>query len=363
MTTAYGFYKLEDLYAQRVATVGIPRVYTAIQESAAEWTRVMNEMLSEFAERTTIAKEQFELPGSGTLQPLDEDGNPLPVLPSGSYNVAYPIQGGGTAWGTNRVSREALTVEEANRWTVDSMQRDADWLLRHMKAAIFDNVSWTFNDKVGANGAKGLGDITIEPLANGDSVIYNRKGDNAAAIDNHYLAQAGAIADNANPFTTIETELTEHPSNGNGRILVYVPTALKASIQGLTAFKKAADPDVRYGSTTELAAIGGPAVGPGDEVLGYVDGTKCWIIEWSSLPSDIMIAKMAGKPFLKMREYPFPALQGFFPEAANVDGNHLVNRMIRYCGFGVADRVAALVYRVGNASYAIPTGYDAPLAI
>ena len=361
MTTTFGYLRTTDLYTQRVAVVGVQRTFEAIRSHLAEYTRVLQGMMAEIAEKTTLAQEQIELPGDGTLQPLDEDGNPLPVLPSGEYKVAYPIQGGGTAWGTNRVSRELMTVEDAERFTTDAERRDADWLIRHMLAAWFTNTTYTYKDKVGANGAKGLGDITIQPLANGDSVTYVRKGAAAPATDDHYLKQADAIDDTHNPFPTIEAELTEHPSNGNRRILVYIPTNLRDSVIGLATFVDVADPNVDDPNTAVATNVPNP--GFGDEVLGYIRGTKCWIVLWSILPDGYMLAKVEGKAFLKMREYPAAALQGFFPENANVDGNHLISRMIRYCGFGVADRVAALVYRVGNASYAIPSGYTAPLPV
>jgi hypothetical protein len=358
MTVAFGFISLQDLFNQRIVTAGPQRVFDAVKASADEYTRVVNALLAEFANRTTDAQTQVELPGDGSLQPLDADGNPLPVAPSGSYTVAFPIQGAGTAWGTNRITRALMTVEEAARATQDALQKDADWNIRHLLAALLDNASWTFKDEAGPNGSKGLGNITIQPLANNDSVIYVRKGSVAPATDNHYLAQAAAIADITNPYETIETELLEHPSN-TGRILCYIPTALKATTIALSTFKSVADPNVAY-TTTELAT-NVPQVGPGEEVLGYIEGTKCWIVLWSALPSDIILAKMEGKAVLKMREYPAAQLQGFFPEQANVDGNHFVNRMLRYCGYGVEDRVGALVYRIGNAAYAIPTGYDAPL--
>ncbi len=358
MTVAYGFISLQDLFNQRVQTVGPQRVFDAVQASAAEYSRIVSALLAEFAVRTTIAQTQYELPGDGSLQPLDADGNPLPVAPSGNYTVAFPIQGGGTAWGTNRVTKALITVEEANRNTLDALQKDADWNIRHLLAALFDNVAWTYKDEVGENGSKGLGNITVQPLANGDAVIYGRKGGVAAATDDHYLAQSNAIDDTHNPYETIETELLEHPSN-TGRILCYIPTALKATTIALSTFKSVADPNVAY-TTTELAT-NVPQVGPGEEVLGYIEGTKCWIVLWSVLPADMIVAKMEGKPILRMREYPSAALQGFFPEAHDVDGNHYVNRLIRYAGYGVEDRVGALVYRIGNASYAIPSGYDAPL--
>ncbi len=44
------------------------------------------------------------------LQPLDENGRALPTKPTGHYDLAWPIQMGGTAWGYTYVAREKLTV-------------------------------------------------------------------------------------------------------------------------------------------------------------------------------------------------------------------------------------------------------------
>lgn len=358
-SVAYGFTSLTDLFGQRVAEAGVERVWDAIQLSSQEYNRVVTEMAAELVDRLIIAQEQIELPGDGTLQPLDEWGNPLPVQPSGNYQVAYPIQGGGTAWGTNRVSAALLTVEEANRFTLDAYHRDADWLIRHMLAAVLDNTTWTFSDKVGPGGTKGLGNITIQPLANGDSVTYVKKGASAPATDTHYLYQAAAISDVANPFPTIYTELVEHPSN-SGPIKTYVATSLVSTIEALTNFVQVKDPDIQYGIATNQLA-GGMDIGFGDRVVGKVD--NCWIIEWGRLPAGYMIGHASGVPILGMREYPVPELQGFFPERHSPDGNLVLNRFIRYAGFGVRNRVAALAYHVGNGSYGIPTGYNTPLPV
>lgn len=355
-SVAYGFMGLQELYNQRVAEVGTQRVYDAIQASASEYTRVLNAMLAEWAERLVVAQEQFELPGSGTLQPLDEWGNPLPVAPSGSYKVAYPIQGGGTAWGTNRVSRELITVEEANRNTLDAMSRDSDWLIRHMLAALLDNTTWTYVDKVGIGGSKGLGSITIQPLANGDAVTYVRKG-GTASTDTHYLAQAAAILDASNPYPTIYTELMEHPSNV-GPVLVYVATDQVSGSEALTNFVPVSDPDVAYGVANDRLQRSIDR-GLGDRVMGKCD--NCWLIEWGRLPSGYLLGHASGTPVLGMREYPAASLQGFFPEQFSADGNTVVNRMIRYAGFGVRNRVAAVAYYVGAGAYAIPSGYETPL--
>lgn len=364
MPTTYGFADLQHLYNTRIVDAGPTRVWTAIQESLTEYNRVVDALMTGFVQRTTIAQEQVELPGDGTLQPLSEHGNPLPVLPSGNYQVGYPIQGAGTAWGDNRVSRALMTVEEADRNTADAMRRDMDWMRRHIMAALLDNASWTFNDKVGPNGSRGLGDITVQPLANNDSVVYMRRG-GALAADNHYLAQAAAIDDANNPFPGLRAELIEHPSNA-GPFIAYVPSNLIAAAAALTEFVEADDPDIRYGADNDtLSAMRADILGPGDEVIGKTKSSNMWIVEWGALPSDYIIAVASGaaSPALRMREYSAPELQGFFPERADVDGNHLVTRMLRYAGFGVSNRVAAAVLRVGNASYAIPAGFDAPLPV
>ncbi len=353
-TLAYGFVSLEHLALERVTTVGERRIFDAIQESVAEHTRQINELMSSFVELATEHKIRFALAGDGTLQPLDEHGNPLPVRPSGYYDVAFPIQGGGTAWGDNRVSRALMTVDEANRNTLDAQKRDADWMRRHILASVFDNVAWTFDDDE-------FGNLTIEPLANGDTVQYNKVG-GAKATDTHYLAQAAAIDDSNNPFDDIYDELMEHPSN-RGPVVVYVATSLTSTIEALTAFVEVGDPDLRYGVASTQIDENAPLMdikGFGDEVLGKVN--KCWIVEWRALPDGYMLAHaVGGGPVVKGRQYPATSLQGFFAENHSPDGNLREVRMIRYIGFGVANRVAAVAYYVGGGAYVIPTGYGAPL--
>lgn len=122
-TNDYGVWGLAHLNAQKVATLGVTRVWDEVLTVAQEYNRVNDALLSEWVVRTTEALEQVELTGSGTLQPIDEYGNPLPVRPSGSYQVGYPIQGGATAWGDNRVTRALMTGRDVERNTFDAMRR------------------------------------------------------------------------------------------------------------------------------------------------------------------------------------------------------------------------------------------------
>ena len=361
MSTAYGFLGLQHLYAQRVTQAGVARVYDAIAESLQVHTEELNGLTASFIQRTTVAQEQIELPGTGTLQPLTPSGTPLPVRPSGSYTVAYPIKGGGTAWATDRVSQAMLTVEEANRFTWDAQRRDADWMIRHILASLFTNTTYTFNDEVGPNG---LGSITIQPLANGDSVTYVRRSTGAAATDNHYLAQAAAIDNTNNPFPNMRDELVEHPSN-SGPYVVYIPTNLRDDVGGLTEFVEYhGEGVIRVAADDDEVISAVPSLGPGDEIIGYLKSSKFWVIEWGRLPDNYMIAQARGamQP-VKMREYPAPELQGFFTETFKPESGLTQVNLIRFAGFGAANRVGALVQRVGNGTYAIPTGYAAPLEV
>lgn len=350
---AYGFIGQEYLFGQRVSDSNIATVREAIALSVAEHNRQANAVLTEFAEPTTDVQIRYQMANSGTLQPLDEWGNPIPVKEGASYDVGFPIQGGGTAWGDNRVTRAHMTVEEVNDYTLNAMQKDADWIKRHALAAMFDNVSWAFQDP--QHGA-----ITVQPLANGDTVEYY-KMNGASSVDNHYLAQAAAIDDSNNPFPTVFSELMEHPENAGGTPVAYVPTNLVTTVTGLTNFHEVGDPDIALGiGNNQLRASF--AAGIGNEVLGKVD--KVWIVEWAMLPDSYLVAVPRGaEPPLAMRQYVPAELQGFFTEEHSPDGNLQEHRFIRYAGFGARNRVGAVVLRVGNASYAIPSGYDAPLAV
>lgn len=352
----YGFIGLEHLFGERVNNANIAQVNSAIDQSLAEYNRQLAAMTGELFTPTTEAQRRFSIPGSGTLQPLDEWGNPLPVRPGGFYDVGFPIQGGGTAFGTNRVTRALMTVEEVQRLTADALQRDRDWLRRHVLAALLDNTAWTFADP-------DLGNLTVQPLAlASDNVVYPRTS-GASATDTHHIAQAATIADGTNPIPLIREELDEHPGNA-GPYVLYIPSNLRAAVTGLTAFLPVGDPNIMAGSASDTLQ-GSIDRGPGSETLGYVDGM--WVVEWPALPSNYVlgVARGADSPPLAMRQYPAAELQGLFRENHSPDGNLLENRFIRYAGFGALNRTAAVVYFVaaGDTTYDIPDGFATPLAV
>jgi hypothetical protein len=362
--TAYGFAGVQDFYSQRVMDYGVETVYNMVNESFMLYNRQFDAFSAMMVTQTTDFKRRYALSGSGFMQPIDDDGNPHPVIPSGVYDIAFPMQMYGTAWGTNRISRAKMTVGDANRFTVDAMMRDKRTEERRRLAALFTNVAWTFTDPE-------YGALTIQPLALTSDGVEYLTGNGTSATAQHYLAQANAISNTDDPYETLFGVL-DTPAANVGDKIAFIPTNLVATTVALADFYPAADGNIQYGSGVSVASVdvnrtdpvtNSPLVGFGDRLLGYhVSGT--WIVQKKSLPDSYILAIVDGAdPVLAERIEPEAELQGLFPEYNSVDGNHEVTRLIRRNGYGVQNRVGAAILRVGNASYAIPTGYDARLAL
>lgn len=348
----YGFHQLADIKANRIGEADVlPRVSEAVTMAMTEHNNQLDAMIDLFVNRTTQHKLKYKAPASSRSQPLDQNGRARPIKSGVAYDVAFPIQGSGNAWGTNFVTKTMMTVEEANNATMTLMDGDTRWMSDHILAALFAASSWTYNDEE-------FGSLTVMPLANGDTREYARLGNASTGTDNHLLAQAADIGDAANPFPTIYTELTEHPDN-QGEVVVMVATDLVSDIEGLATFKEKSDPNIRVGSGNDELTGSAPANVPG-RLIGYVQG--CWVYEWSSMPSGYMLAVTTGaNKSLLMREYPVAQLQGFNLVGERNDHPFYESQYARWAGFGTWNGVGALAYRIGNASYATPTGFASPM--
>jgi len=352
MTLLYGFESLKDLADRRVTEVGAGVVNKAIAQTVQEHNRQMSALMSLLAKPMTEFKVTYRTPTAARLQALDEFGRARPIKTSGSYDVSFPIQSGGAAWGTTRIAREKMTVQEANDATAALISADIRWMRDHALASLFNNSTWTFNDD--EHGA-----LTIKGPANNDSDTYLLlTGADSVATDQHFKAQAGAIADATNPFSSDYEELTEHPENG-GEAVALVASDLKTSIEGLTNYIPISDPNIQLGSTaTRLTGSLGVSL-PG-KLIGYVD--KVWICEWKAMPSTyyIMVSTQGEAP-LGMRQHMEASLQGFTRVAERTDHPFYESQWERHAGFGAWNRVGAVIRRIGNAAYAVPTNYGVPM--
>ena len=76
---SFGFIGFEDLADERVIDGRVRMVNEAIAASLTEHNRQVSAALVELVERTTDYTLRYKIGGAGTLQPLDEWGNPKPV--------------------------------------------------------------------------------------------------------------------------------------------------------------------------------------------------------------------------------------------------------------------------------------------
>ena len=354
MAILYGFTNLKDVFSQRVDDVGVAVVNDAIDATIAEHNRQLAALVGLFATPTTEYKMRYRTPVAARLQPLDESGRARPIKLAGYYDVAFPLQEAGTAWGQTYKASKKMTVQEANDILNTLLTADKRWMRDHILAALFTNASWTFSDDQ-------HGDLTVKGLANSDTDTYLvQTGADAGATDTHYLAQANAIDNSNDPFPTIYDELTEHPEN-SGEVVVLIPSNVKTAVQALSGFYPNTDPNLNAGmaSTTLRGSLGTPLPGM---LLGYHEA-RVWIAEWKSLPSGFMIATTTGGPRpLLMREEMEASLRGFNRVAERNDHPFYESQYLRIAGFGANNRIGALVQRIGSGSYAIPTNYTSPMA-
>lgn len=351
-TPLYGFFNLENLFNKRVTEAGVDVVARAINASVAEHNRQVDALLSLFVRRTTEFKIRYKTPTAARLQALDEAGRARPIRPAGHYELGFPLQMAGAAWGADYVTRQKMTVQEANDATLTILSADARWVRDHILAALFVDGSWTFRDEEHGN-------LTVKGPASGDTDTYLiMAGADDVATDDHMLAQANAIDDSNNPFPTIHDELTEHPENG-GEVVALIPTNLRSAVEGLATFHDFADPNIIPGNASDRLSGRLNVAVPG-EMVGYVD--KVWVAEWKQLPDNYIIGVPTdGEKPLAMREDEEAVLRGFHAVAEREDYPFWERQYMRRAGFGAWNRTGAVVYRIGNANYAVPANYGSPM--
>lgn len=349
----YGFHNLKDVFAERVQGARIEEVNSAITQAVAEHNRQLNALLALFSERVTVPQRRFKSATAARLQPLDENGRARPIKPAGYYDIGFPLYSAGSAWGANFVTRAKMTIADANRITQTILGADKRWVRDQLLSALFAATSYTFPDEENGN-------ITVKPLANGDTDTYLlMSGSDLNTTATNLLAQAATIADASNPYPTIRDALVNHPEN-SGEVIAIIPTNLKATTEDLGTFHSASDPNLRVGNgQTEL--VGQLNVALPGPLIGYED-SGVWIAEWPHLPDNYIIATTtAGDRPLGAREHPEPELQGFAKRAERNDHPFYESQFDRHLGFGANNRVGAVVMRIGNGSYAVPTGYTPPI--
>lgn len=334
----------------------MPAVRDAVNEFMAAQTQLTQEVFGLFVQTTTDAQSRYKMPSTVMeLQPGTELSRALSQRYAElEYSVGFPIQKGQLALGETYEQRVKMTIGQFAGLMQAVGVADTRWMRRHALAALFYNgAGWVFEDP-------DYGDITVKGLANGDSQVYAKEDIDLGATDNHYLAQAGDLVSASDPIPGIIDELTEHPQN-TGDVVILGSRADRAKYAALDAFHPERDPNL----STALGAVefqgGAPAGIPG-EFIGYHD-SNAYIYLWRGIPQNYMIGiTTGGDKVLRQREHPEAPLRGFKADAEREDFPYLETQYARRAGFGAFDRVGAVVQQVNGGVYAIPNGYQSPLA-
>jgi len=256
------------------------------------------------------------------------------------------------------VSMSYMTAEELQRHIdtviIQNINTERFEILFHL----FDNTAKTFIDP-------DWGTLTIQPLANGDTVTYPPVlGSEDFATDDHYLESgyaASAISDTNNPYVTLRDELEEHfgTQTGGENIIALINTDETAETQDLTNFVEVTDIAVLPGDQTATLRRLPPAPNTA-RILGRTDGV--WVAQLAWIPSGYILATHF--------EVPAPLKQRVDPGSTGLPrGLNLVRQDDEYPmlksywrnrqGFGVGNRLNGAVMELGTGgSYTIPTAYQ-----
>jgi hypothetical protein len=359
MSGIFGHLNLSDTDRVFAATEGQAVIYEAAVAYLNRVNAEIMQAMSAFVERTTSDyKLRYKLPGGGYLQRRGSDGRYGSVKATGSWDVAFPLEDFGAQISENDVDRAYMTVGELDRHINTVVIQNVNSVRFEMLKALLNNTQGTFVDPL-------WGSLSIEPLANGDTVTYPPVlGATTEATDSHYLGAAyaaAAISDTNDPYVTIVDELEEHfgASQGGSNIVVFINNAQRAGTEALTDFYEVPDQYVRVGTNTDVPQ-GLPSV-PG-RIIGR-HGHGCWISEWRHMPASYLMAlHLEAEPPLIRRIDPADTGLG--------DGLQLVAEDEEYpfhgsfwrhrFGLGCGNRLNGVVLDLSNADsdYDIPTGYS-----
>ena len=358
MTTIYSQIGIADTDRGFIGTVGQSVVYDLAAQFVAQRSADLMAQLSLFVAGTTSAHiERFKLPGGGFLEQRGATSPVASAKSSGSWDVAYPLFDFGRAITTDYVARGYMTAGEMQVHIDGVIAANANTVRFQLLRRLFNNTVQTFVDDL-------HGTLSVQPLANGDAVIYPApQGSTVEGTADHYLESnyaASAISDANNPLATIEAALSAHfgSMTGGSNIVVLINSAQRAKIEALTNFVEVPDNFIVTGSNTDVPT-GYPMLPSSARLIGRSSGTWVAVYDWMPVAYMMGVHLEAPAP-LRMRVDPADTGLGQGLQLISTDTNFplqtasYVNRF----GFGTGNRLNGVVMELGTGgSYTIPAGY------
>jgi hypothetical protein len=357
MSTIFGSLAANDHERNFIGTTGQQLVFDVAQRWVADRQREMMLSTEVFIESTTEAfKERYKKVGGGYMQKRGPKTQAGAVKSYGSWDVAYPLEDFAAQISWNYVDIAYMSAEELSlhiEAIFDMNRNSLRWEILHR---LFDNVQETYTDPI-------HGSLSVEPLANGDTVTYQPiNGAITEATEDHYAGSnylASAISDTNNPLITIRDDLKHHNpvQTGGQSIVVFHNNAQRTQLSDLSDFDPVNDRWINPGDNVDIP-FGWPNV-PG-EVVGRCNGV--WVVEWDFIPANYLLGIDTDETApLKMRVDPADTglptgLSLITQDGANPFTNsHWANRY----GIGAGNRLNGFaMHLAATTSYTVPTAFD-----
>lgn len=356
MSGIFSALNIADSDRSYVSTQGQEAVFEATQFLAAEHSMGLAAALMLFVEEETEAhKARYYLPGGGRLERTGPKGTPGSSKAYGQWDVAFPLENftRGQQW--DDVAMAYMSMQMFNRHLDTMFTQDKNTVRNELLTRMLDNTQRTVTDP-------DFGALTVEPVANGDAILYPPVvGSEDEATEDHF-SEAGyissAISATNDPIRTIKADLVHHfgESTGGTDIVCLINSAEERYVEAITGFTPVGDLNIGYGQDTDLA-VGLPQV-PG-RMIGRHLGV--WLSVWDWIPATYMVATDPNAPApLKMRvDRAESGLNTGFSLIATDRSTPLESAFWRRrAGFGAGNRLNLVVIEVANGgAYSIPTGY------
>lgn len=358
MASIFGHLNISDTDRVFNTTLGQRVIWDAATDYVNRANAELNEAMALFVARTTDEfKLRYKLAGGGFLQMRGDDGRYGAVKAQGAWDVAFPILDAGAMIVGNDVAMAYMTMAELenhiNTIVVQNVNTVRHWLLRR----IFKSTTDTFVDPL-------HGSLTIQPLANGDTVVYPPAvGATEEATDNHYLESGYAetgISDTNDPYEVVVPELEEHfgQTPGGSNIVSFINDTARAETQALTDFFEVKDDFIRTGANTDVP-VNLPRV-PGRIIGRHKAGT--WISVWNFVPANYLVAiHLEADPPLIKRVDPADTGLGVGLQLVATHKEFPFEESIwrHRFGFGAGNRLNGVVMEFGTGgSYGAPSAYS-----
>lgn len=351
-------YQADQVYIQ---TVGYALVYEATNQLLQQYNNELNAAMSAFVERDTEEHSlRYKLPATGRLQRRGGKGQTGAQKASGSWDVSFPLEEFGDVVSGDDIALAYMTAAEYQRHLDGVLNRNTGTVRYEILKAIFNNTARTFTDPL-----LNTPTLTIQPLANGDSVVYPPVlGSETEATEDHYLESgyaASAISDTNDPYATIANELEEHfgAIQGGSNIAVFINNAQVPKTRDLTTFVGLSDMGIVPGSNTDVLQ-GLPSV-PG-RVVGRMEDSGVWVVEWRWVPANYMIGIHldAPRPILRRVDIAATGLGRDLQLVQTEVEVPFTSKLWRHrFGMGVGNRLNGVVMELGSGgTYTIPSGYS-----